>query len=430
MKRPPANPTCPLHEVSLWRGRAARALARSSCALAIPALALVGACQASAPDGQDRSESDITGAAVSCRRVDDVKQQCTYKTENGVALEIDVYRKAGTEVRPVLLWLHGGALIFGSRSELPAAQRNRYLDRGYVVASVDYRLAPETKLAQIHADVEDAYKWLRANSAAFQIDKDRVGIVGHSAGGYLTLTAGARLSPRPRALVAFYGYGDIRWYTKPGMAEEGSRCPADPLKGYPAGRPIAHAGAGTAGASYAPVACGNAEEEPEAELEEGGGDAESGEDGRLGIYSCSREKGYWPEVVGGRRLDAESAWFEQFEAIRHVSRDYPATMLLHGPTDDDVPFGQSKAMATALGKAGVDVEFLSAQRWSHGFDEQWCDPSVQCAFDRVTRFLDRHLGVGGADAPRRTTELPDMSCDVGQAGGDGDGDEEGDADDD
>ena len=89
---------------------------------------------------------------------------------------------------------------------------------GYTVVSIDYRLAPETKLAAIIEDLEDAYAWVRAEGPdLFKIDPNRIAVVGHSAGGYLTLVAGFRLKPRPRALVSFYGYCDLTgtWYARP-----------------------------------------------------------------------------------------------------------------------------------------------------------------------------------------------------------------------
>jgi acetyl esterase/lipase len=68
-----------------------------------------------------------------------------YRRVGGLAIEADVFRPAGLGPFPVLLWIHGGALIFGDRGMLPADQRGRYLRAGLAVASIDYRLAPETK---------------------------------------------------------------------------------------------------------------------------------------------------------------------------------------------------------------------------------------------------------------------------------------------
>src|SRR5262249_37083864 len=54
-------------------------------------------------------------------------------------------------------------------------------------------------------------------SKLFHIDPDKIVVTGGSAGGYLTMMTGICVTPRPRALVAYWGYGDVdgAWYTKP-----------------------------------------------------------------------------------------------------------------------------------------------------------------------------------------------------------------------
>ena len=72
------------------------------------------------------------------------------------------------------------------------------------MVSVDYRLAPETKLPAILEDVRDAYRWVREKGPGlFHADPGRIAISGGSAGGYLTLASGFMDDPPPKALVAF-----------------------------------------------------------------------------------------------------------------------------------------------------------------------------------------------------------------------------------
>jgi acetyl esterase/lipase len=78
------------------------------------------------------------------------------------------------------------------------------------VVAIDYRLAPEAKLPAIVDDLRDAAAWIREQGPArFGIASERLAVAGHAAGGYLTLLSGHAVEPRPRALVSFYGYGDI-----------------------------------------------------------------------------------------------------------------------------------------------------------------------------------------------------------------------------
>ena len=146
------------------------------------------------------------------------KQTYTYKMVQDCQIQADVYRLSDEEQRPAILWIHGGGLIFGDRSMLRTEQAEQYLTAGYTVVSIDYRLAPETKLHAILEDLQDAYSWMRGQgSTLFDINPDRLAVIGHSAGGYLTLMAGLCVHPRPKALVSFYGYGDIagEWYSRP-----------------------------------------------------------------------------------------------------------------------------------------------------------------------------------------------------------------------
>ena len=121
----------------------------------------------------------------------------SYRTIGTLALRADVFRPEGPGPFPVVLWVHGGALIFGDRGMLPADQRERYLRAGLAVVSIDYRLAPETKLDGILEDLDAAHAWLQREGPSLGLDPKRVAVVGHSAGGYLALMAGVRLRPRP-----------------------------------------------------------------------------------------------------------------------------------------------------------------------------------------------------------------------------------------
>src|SRR5262249_36915880 len=155
------------------------------------------------------SEADMSITTAAGAK-DAAPKTYVYKTVNGLNIQADVYRLPGDDVRPVIVWIHGGALISGQRDGFRADQRERYLKAGYVAGPIDYRLAPETKLKGIIEDVQDAFQWVRGKGPdLFKINPRQVAVVGHSAGGYLTLMAGFATLPRPQALVAFYGYGDI-----------------------------------------------------------------------------------------------------------------------------------------------------------------------------------------------------------------------------
>jgi acetyl esterase/lipase len=133
-----------------------------------------------------------------------------YKVVQDHEIKLDVYRPGEKGARPGVLWIHGGALINGSRKQLSNRMLAGLLKSGYVIVSIDYRLAPETKLPGIIEDLQDAWRWMRTEgSSRFGIDPGRIAVAGGSAGGYLTLMSGFCLEPRPRALVSYYGYGPL-----------------------------------------------------------------------------------------------------------------------------------------------------------------------------------------------------------------------------
>ncbi len=286
---------------------------------------------------------------------------CVYKRVGDCRIKADVYLPEGSGPHPVIVWIHGGALIMGWRGDLPSWQRDRYLDAGYALVAIDYRLAPETKLPSIIDDLQDAFRWVRESGpASFDLDPQRIAVVGHSAGGYLTLMSGVCVFPRPTALISFYGYGDIigPWYTRP-----------DPF--YRRQPLVSEAEAWSAVGSR--------------EISEDAGD----ERGRFYLY-C-RQEGQWPRMVGGRDPADDAEFFRQYCPVRNVDEEYPPTLMLHGDQDTDVPYEQSVMMAEALAGAGVEHELVTITGGGHGFDGEG-DEVAREAMGRVIAFLGRTLG--------------------------------------
>jgi acetyl esterase/lipase len=286
----------------------------------------------------------------------------TYKTVGGHEIHADVYRPDDAGTHPVLMYIHGGALIMGSRAGLNQEQVGRYLKAGFALVSIDYRLAPETKLEALLEDVKDAHRWIRAKGPElFRGDPNRIVVAGGSAGGYLTLMCGVMLNPKPKALAAFYGYGDIDgpWYSGP-----------DPFysKQPAVKKEDAYAAVGTTTIS-----------------------APMGKNNRGQFYLYCRQNGLWPKEVTGHDPAKEPEYFTRFCPVRNVTKAYPPTMLLHGDKDTDVPYQQSVDMAGALKRGGVEHEFITAAGGGHGFDRAMQDPVISGYFDRAVAFLQSRV---------------------------------------
>jgi acetyl esterase/lipase len=286
----------------------------------------------------------------------------TYKTVGACAIKADVYGASSGAERPVAVWIHGGALIMGDRRGIDRALLAELLGAGLVVVSIDYRLAPETKLPAILDDVRDALAWVRAEGPRqFGTDPDRLVVLGGSAGGYLTQVCGYHVRPRPRALVSFWGYGDIAgaWYSRPDA--------------FYLRQPLVSEDEARAAVGTEVIA------EPGARNE------------RFRFYLYCRQNGLWPKEVAGHDPDAEPRAFDPLCPARNVTAEYPPTLLVHGTKDTDVPHEQSVLMDRELTRCGVPHELISLEGAGHGLGG--VDKAVVAdVYRRVLRFIQDHIG--------------------------------------
>jgi acetyl esterase/lipase len=287
----------------------------------------------------------------------------TYKTVGDCHIKADIYQNTDVAASTAaIVYIHGGCLIYGSRKDIHPEQLELYLSAGYTVISIDYRLAPETKLPEIIADLQDAFRWISVSGPElFSIDPQRIAVVGHSAGGYLAFMSGCVVTPRPKTIVSFYGYGDIvgDWYSKP----DPFYCQQPSVSEEESGRYI-----------KGPVI---------AEPYEGRGKDK--------FYLYCRQNGLWPLEVSGHDPEKEPTFFIPYCPVQNITIDYPPTMLLHGNRDTDVPYQQSVLMDEILSQHQVDHEFITLPGRGHGFDGEMDNILVRNAFNRVLAFLNKHL---------------------------------------
>lgn len=291
------------------------------------------------------------------------KETVVYRQAGGIAIKADVHYFPRETKRPAIVSWHGGALINGHRASVSRSVHEFALTNHYVIVSFDYRLAPETKLPEIIADVEAAFAWLRKEGARFGIDTDRIAVTGNSAGGYLTLVCGHRIQPRPRALLAYSGYGDLigDWYSKPSSRARHN---------------IRKIGEDEAWAQVK----GPAVSDPRDRKGDGGI-----------FYNYCRQTGTWPKAVSGWDPATEAEKFFPFMPVKNVARDFPPTVLIHGTADTDVPFEQSELMAQEFAKHGVAHQLHSIANAEHGLiggDPASIRDAEQKAFDLVKERLE------------------------------------------
>jgi acetyl esterase len=109
------------------------------------------------------------------------------------AVPLRVYRPDGEGPLPLVAYVHGGGWMLGSVESFDSVVRALANAAGAVVASIEYRLAPEHPFPAGLDDVRCAVRWLAANAADLGADPERLAIAGDSAGGNLATVAARRL---------------------------------------------------------------------------------------------------------------------------------------------------------------------------------------------------------------------------------------------
>ena len=133
--------------------------------------------------------SESADWAISVGREFRTMPNVTYLTANGWEGKLDIHVPRGDGPHPAFIYFHGGAHVFGSK-ESSFLTLLPYLEMGWAVVNVEYRLAP---MAHAPAAVEDclcAVRWVIENGADHNIDASRLVLTGNSAGGHLALAAG------------------------------------------------------------------------------------------------------------------------------------------------------------------------------------------------------------------------------------------------
>lgn len=285
-----------------------------------------------------------------------------YKTVGKLKIKADLHRPADDKLRPVVVWIHGGALIMGHRAGVSRRMKTALLAEGFAIFSIDYRLAPETKLPEIIKDVDDAFTWLHKHGKSkLKVDTSCVVVMGGSAGGYLTLITGYRAKPRPAALVAFWGYGDLvgDWYSKPSphKRHHRSKLSKKQARAQVSGPPVA-----------------------DSRNRKGNGGA---------FYQYCRQTGTWPTAVSGWDPVKDVKKFVPYMPVRNVTKKYPPTLLIHGTKDTDVPYHLSVDMAQQFKRHGVKHRLITIKGGEHGLGggkRADIEAAYKSAFEWVKRY--------------------------------------------
>ena len=179
------------------------------------------------PSTVPQAAPTVTPLPAHAAKFGTVERDVTYCLAGSAALKMDIYypRQSDGRPAPVALNVHGGGWSSGDKannaSEAPDIPE--LVARGYLVAAVNYRMAPDAQFPAMIEDVKCAVRYLRAHASNYQLDPNRIGAWGCSAGGHLVSLLGltmpednfegnggySEFSSRVQAVVDMAGPSDV-----------------------------------------------------------------------------------------------------------------------------------------------------------------------------------------------------------------------------
>jgi len=256
-----------------------------------------------------------------------VRSNITYLTANNWEAKLDVYvPRYATGTQPTLMYIHGGGWVAGAKESTPLFLLP-YLQMGWTVVNVEYRLG---RISLAPAAVEDclcALRWMYRNAKEYKIDTTKIVVTGHSAGGHLALTTGMIPSSagldgqcpgtehlKVAAIINWFGITDV----------------ADLLEG-------------------------------------------------------PNMKSYAVAWMGGLPNRLEVA--HRVSPLLYVRGGLPPILTIHGDADPTVPYNHAVRFHLSLDKAGVPNELLTIPGGNHG---GFKPPELRKSYSTIRSFLAKY----------------------------------------
>lgn len=258
-----------------------------------------------------------------------VKRDIQYGKVGEDDLLLDLYSPRDLDSpAPGLVFIHGGGWKGGKRQDYQS-YGVRFAEKGYVVASISYRLRDVAKYPAAVEDAKCAIRWMRKNASGNRVLPNKIAAAGGSAGGHLSMMVGYT-SDEP-TLEGTGGHPDVSSRVQAVVNLYG---PTDLTTPYGRSHPLVTS---FIGASY---------------------------DDAADIY-------------------------KQASPLTHVTADDPPTLTLHGTIDSLVPVRQADRLVEKLKQCRVDAPYERLEGWPHAMDA--AQVVNDYCFDAMLKFFDQHL---------------------------------------
>jgi acetyl esterase/lipase len=260
---------------------------------------------------------------------------------------LDLYlpERPASGALPLIVHIHGGGWRGGSKYPCPFLV---LVNRGYAVASIEYRFSQKAVFPAQIQDCQAAIRWLRGNAVKYGLDAGKVGVVGGSAGGHLSALVGTS-----GGAGAFPQTGEFR------DQSDDVQCVCDIF----------------GPANFATV------------MQQAAADKNV-----RNIFKFNSDSDPYSLLIGGN-LETDGELVAAVSPVHYISADDPPTLILHGTHDALVPYAQSVELADALRAKGVPVWLQTLPGSGHG-GAAFSRPTVMTL---MGNFFDRHLRGGDVE---------------------------------
>lgn len=229
-----------------------------------------------------------------------------YKHINGKSLQLDLYKPANLKSpAPLLVFIHGGAWKSGQRSDYLVYLVD-FAKRGYVTATVSYRLLADSTYPACAEDIKDAVEWFFCNGEKYGYDTSRIALIGGSAGAHLATLTG-------------YGWKSTNEADYSALNKHKIKALVD---------------------IYGPVDL---------------------------TTEYARNHSLVTALIG-KTYEESPGSYSEASPVSYLDKNDPPTLILHGTSDRLVPVSQSDDLKERLDSLGIRCEYYRLPLWPHTMD--------------------------------------------------------------